>query len=128
MRLAFAFVAAGLLAGLAPAGAQQLSPLTGTTAGPGPAASPPGTTMAPAETPPAPARPARPPRQTFKQRFDAANTTHDGKLTLEQAKAGRLPRIAANFDAIDTGRKGYVTLADIQAYNRAQRQARSKPQ
>lgn len=75
-------------------------------------------------TSPTPAR--RPPhhRQSMQQRFDAANTTHDGKLTLDQAKTGRLARVVNNFAAIDAGKKGFVTMDDIHAYNRAQRAAR----
>ena len=63
-------------------------------------------------------------RRTAKQRFDEANTTHDGKLTLDQAQTAKMGRVAKNFDAIDTGHKGYVTLAQIKAYNKAQRAAR----
>lgn len=48
----------------------------------------------------------------IEQRFKAANTTGDGKLTLEQAKAG-MPRVAKNFDKIDVDHKGYVTLQQI---------------
>lgn len=48
----------------------------------------------------------------LEHRFKAANTTNDGKLTLEQAKAG-MPRVAKNFDKIDTDHKGYVTLQQI---------------
>ena len=61
----------------------------------------------------------------FQQRFDTANTTHDGKLTLEQAKAGRMRQVERNFDKIDVSHKGYVTVDDIRAYRRAQRQARA---
>lgn len=60
----------------------------------------------------------------MQQRYDAANTSHDGKLTLAQALMGHMPRVAKNFDAIDTGHKGYVTMDDIRAYGRAQRAAR----
>lgn len=95
--------------------AQQLSPMTGTTAT-APVASPTPVT-------PAPAR-ARRTRMTMQQRFDAANTTKDGKLTLDQAQAANMTRVATNFTAIDTGKKGYVTVEDIRAYNRAQRMAR----
>ncbi len=109
MRLVLAAVLA-LLA--APVSAQQLSPMTGTTASPPTAAAP--------TTPPR--RPHH--RQSLQQRFDAANTTHDGKLTLDQAKTAKLSRIATNFDAIDTAKKGYVTLDDIHAFNRARRAAR----
>ncbi len=48
----------------------------------------------------------------LEQRFKAANTSADGKLTLEQAKAG-MPRVAKNFDKIDTDHKGYITLQQI---------------
>lgn len=48
----------------------------------------------------------------MEQRFKAANTTGDGKLTKEQAKTG-MPRIYSNFDKIDVDHKGYVTLQQI---------------
>jgi len=127
MRLAlpkFVSLAAALAVLAGPAAmAQQISPMTGTTASP--------PTMAPAAAPSAaPAAPATAPvrvrrgRQTMQQRYEAANTTHDGKLTLEQARAGRMTRVVRNFDAIDSGRKGYVTLAEIHAFNKAKRAAR----
>jgi hypothetical protein len=53
--------------------------------------------------------------QTMHDRFAAANITHDGHLTLEQAKAG-YKSVAKKFDAIDKDHKGYVTEADIHAY------------
>ena len=68
-------------------------------------------TAAPADaTPPAastaaPAQPRHAARQSMQQRFDAANTSHDGKLTLDQAKAG-LPRVAPHFSAVDKDNKG----------------------
>jgi hypothetical protein len=48
----------------------------------------------------------------LEHRFKAANTTNDGKLTLDQAKAG-MPKVAKNFDKIDTDHNGYVTLQQI---------------
>lgn len=48
------------------------------------------------------------------QRFAAADTNKDGRLTLEEAKAG-MPRVAANFQKIDSQKKGYVTAAEIKA-------------
>lgn len=48
------------------------------------------------------------------QKFADADTNHDGKLTLEEAKAG-MPKVAENFDKIDSQHKGYVTLAQIKA-------------
>jgi hypothetical protein len=50
-------------------------------------------------------------------RFANANTTHDGKLTKEQAVAG-MPMVASHFDEIDTQKLGYVTLPEIGAYMR----------
>lgn len=47
------------------------------------------------------------------ERFAAADKNHDGKLTLEEAKAG-MPRIAEAFTKIDTDERGYLTLAQIQ--------------
>ena len=47
------------------------------------------------------------------ERFAAADKNHDGKLTLEEAKAG-MPRIAEAFEKIDTDDRGYLTLAQIQ--------------
>ena len=106
-----------LLAALtvAPAFAQQVSPMTGTTSTA--PVTPPALNTAPAP------RAAAHRRMTMQQRFDAANTSKDGKLTLDQAKAANYRRVANNFDAIDTGKKGYVTVEDIRAYGRAQRAA-----
>ena len=52
----------------------------------------------------------------FIERFQAANTTGDGHLTLAQAQVGHMPMIVRNFDAIDTQHRGYVTLRDIRAW------------
>ena len=119
MRLVLSALLATLI--VAPAFAQQISPMTGTTS-----TTPSVAPAAPAATGSAATPAARPHhhRMTMQQRFDAANTSHDGKLTLEQAKAGHVTRVAEHFDAIDTGKKGYVTMDDIHAFNRAQRQAR----
>lgn len=57
-------------------------------------------------------------------RFEAANVTHDGRLTLAQAEEAGWTRIARNFYAIDVQRKGFVTPQDIRAWNRARRAAR----
>jgi Ca2+-binding EF-hand superfamily protein len=48
------------------------------------------------------------------ERFAAADTNHDGQLTLAEAEAG-MPRVAANFSKIDADQSGTVTLAEIQA-------------
>jgi hypothetical protein len=62
--------------------------------------------------------------QRFIERFQAANTSGDGRLTLAQAQAGHLPMIVRNFDAIDVQHKGYVTLEDIRAYRQQMRAMR----
>ncbi len=48
------------------------------------------------------------------QKFAAADKNHDGKLTLAEAQAG-MPRVAANFDKIDSKKLGYVTLEQVKA-------------
>jgi hypothetical protein len=47
-------------------------------------------------------------------RFAQADKNHDGKLTQEEAQSG-MPKVAANFDKIDTQKKGYVTVDQIKA-------------
>jgi hypothetical protein len=61
-----------------------------------------------------------PTHMTLHQRFEQANTTHDGHLTLDQAHAG-YKSIARHFDAIDRDKKGYVSEDDIRAYYKTQR-------
>lgn len=61
-------------------------------------------------------------RMTLHQRFEQANTTHDGHLTEEQAKLG-MKSVARHFDAIDKDHKGYVTEEDIHAYYKGLRAA-----
>jgi len=46
--------------------------------------------------------------------FAAADTNHDGQLTLAEAEAG-MPRVAANFSKIDADGSGTVTVAEIEA-------------
>jgi Ca2+-binding EF-hand superfamily protein len=53
--------------------------------------------------------------QKIEARFNAADINHDGKLTLEEAKAG-MPRVAKVFDRIDVEKKGYITLEQLQAF------------
>jgi hypothetical protein len=61
------------------------------------------------------------PRITWQQRFARANSTGDGHLTLEQAKAG-YPTIARRFDEIDLDAKGYVTVEDIRSWHKARQE------
>ncbi len=60
------------------------------------------------------------------ERFAMANTAHDGRLTREQAAAG-MPFVAENFDAIDVGRKGFVTLPEVRAFAEYRRDERGQP-
>jgi Ca2+-binding EF-hand superfamily protein len=48
------------------------------------------------------------------EKFKAADKNSDGKLTLEEAKAG-MPRVARAFSKIDVNNQGYVTADDIKA-------------
>lgn len=64
-------------------------------------------------------------RMAWKDRFAQANTSHDGHLTLEQAKRGYVT-VARHFAQIDRGNKGYVTQDDIAAWHTAQRAARRR--
>ncbi len=59
-------------------------------------------------------------RLTTAERFEQANVTHDGHLTLDQAKTG-YKSVARHFSAIDQDKKGYITEDDIRAYNKTQR-------
>lgn len=112
-------LAAMLLLAL-PASAQ--TPLTGAT---------PPTTSAPplAGTSALPSTPAQPTRGrghsrgTQAERFEKANVTHDGKLTLDQAKAAHMNAVVRDFASIDKDSKGYVTMADIRDHRRAVRAA-----
>ena len=50
----------------------------------------------------------------IESRFKSADKNGDGKLTLEEAKAG-MPRVAQGFNCIDTEKKGYITLDQLKA-------------
>jgi hypothetical protein len=76
------------------------------------------------DQPPPPPPQDQPPRLTGRQRFDAANTTHDGKLTMEQAQQAHWMGVARHFAEIDQDRKGYITLQDLHAWTAARRAAR----
>ena len=52
------------------------------------------------------------------ERFKAADNNSDGKLTKDEAKA--MPRVAQNFEAIDTDKDGTVSEKEIHAYMKAQ--------
>ena len=52
--------------------------------------------------------------QEIAERFVKCDTNRDGKLTRDEAK-GCMPRIYSHFDYIDSSKKGYLTVAEIQA-------------
>ncbi len=93
---------------------------------PAPAATTPPATTPPITTPPASTTaPAKKMSRhvTLQQRFDTANTSHDGHLTKDQATAANWPYVANNFVAMDKDKKGFVTIGDIRAYAKARRAA-----
>jgi hypothetical protein len=65
----------------------------------------------------------------LKSRFANADTDHDGQLTRAEAQNG-MSRVYQHFDKIDTEKKGYLTLEQIQAFlqNKSQNgQTHKKP-
>ena len=110
MRLIIAVLAFGVL-GL---------PVHAQTA-PAPAVVPAPAVAAPVVVPPAAKTVVRSKRLSFEQRFDAANTSKDGKLSLAQAKAGKLRSVVRYFAAIDTGRKGFITKEDVAAFRKTEK-------
>jgi Ca2+-binding EF-hand superfamily protein len=58
---------------------------------------------------------SKPTPEQIAARFQAADANHDGKLTLEESKAGA-PKVARVFSQIDVENKGYVTLEQLQAF------------
>ncbi len=62
----------------------------------------------------------------IEQRFQSADANGDGHLTRDEAQA-KLPMVYKNFDTIDSGKKGYVTLADVKAWMAARRASRAQP-
>ncbi|MBV8271550.1 MAG: EF-hand domain-containing protein [Cupriavidus sp.] len=77
--------------------------------------------MAADQVPPMP--PTSEAKAMISQKFKAADTNHDGKLTREEAKEG-MPEVYKRFDQIDVKKKGYVTERQIGAYwqSRTQKQ------
>ena len=139
MRLATILLASVLIGGAAQA--QVVSPLGGSTntpqgpapaapAAPSPSAASPSASSSSGPAVSSQSAPATPRartqrgRRSLTERFEAANTTHDGKLTLAQAKDAHMNAVARDFAQIDKERHGYVTLDDIRAFQKARREAR----
>lgn len=76
-----------------------------------------------ADPPKTEATPVRPARHTWEQRFAAANLSHNGHLTLEEAQGG-YPDVARHFKDIDVDQKGYVTEDNIRAWRVMRKAAR----
>jgi Ca2+-binding EF-hand superfamily protein len=53
--------------------------------------------------------------EELKTKFAAADSNGDGKLTVEEAKAGGMRRIVRGFDRIDADGDGFITLEQIEA-------------
>ena len=70
---------------------------------------------APALAVPKPVTKPKAPALTTEQRFEKANTTHDGKLTKAQATTAKWTTVTRNFATIDKGKKGFVTVEEIKA-------------
>ena len=68
---------------------------------------------APSAAPTTTTTPAKPARQSFREHFDSANITHDGHLTLDQAKTAHWTAVVRRFDKMDADHKGFVTPQDI---------------
>jgi Ca2+-binding EF-hand superfamily protein len=79
-----------------------------------------------ASTGAAPSQQTDQPAHRFLDRFSAANTSHDGRLTLEQAEAAHMPWVTNHFAAIDSRQKGYVTIQDVRSYRQHLQAERSE--
>jgi Ca2+-binding EF-hand superfamily protein len=53
-------------------------------------------------------------KEKIEEKFKAADTNHDGKLSKDEAKTG-MPKVYEHFDEIDTGKTGFVTLQQVEA-------------
>jgi hypothetical protein len=73
------------------------------------------TAAAPVIAAPKPAAKPKAPALTTDQRFEKANTSHDGKLTKAQATTAKWTTVTRNFATIDKDKKGYVTVEEIKA-------------
>lgn len=54
-------------------------------------------------------------REKFEERFNAADTDHDGLLSRDEAQRG-MPNVYKHFDEIDTARRGQVSKEEIGAF------------
>ena len=73
-----------------------------------------------------PAQPIPKPNRLAK-RFAAANTTHDGHLTLDQARSAKWAQVVRRFGKIDADSKGYVTEQQIRTAAAQARVSKTAP-
>ncbi len=64
-------------------------------------------------------------RRPLAERFNEADTDHDGSLTLAEARAAKMGEVVRDFGLIDKDKKGTVTLEQIQEFRRERRAARA---
>jgi hypothetical protein len=55
-------------------------------------------------------------QRKLRQAFDAADVSHSGSLTRQQANAGGLGFVARHFDEIDRQKSGAVRFEDVKRY------------
>ena len=81
-----------------------------------------------AQTPPPAQKKSKEDRQAaFEARFKAADKNGDGGLTKAELGDGKqFPAILKNFDAMDTNKDGKVTIAERDAWGKAQAAAKKK--
>lgn len=128
MRVPFAIATLCLASAvaLAPVAQAQQDPNMPPPPPPG-AMPPPGADQPPG--PPPPGSPMMAPQSGEKlhgkAKFEAANVTHDGRLTPDQAQAAGWRPVVKHFQEIDADHKGYVTFQDIKVWQHARHVAKA---
>jgi Ca2+-binding EF-hand superfamily protein len=64
------------------------------------------------QPPPRRAARAEKAKAELEKRFAQADANQDGKLSREEAK-DKMPKVYEHFDEIDSGKSGFVTLAQV---------------
>jgi len=82
------------------------------------------TTAFAADTPPSPDR-AEKAGAKMREKFDAADTDHDGLLSRDETAKG-LPHLSKRFDAIDSNHDGKLSMQEIAQFLRNKRAVRGE--